>query len=146
MSVTMTNRRSDPRVLCGILARAALDHFQVQQDQDDEDPREVYFTNLIRVLEMYRYGALRSYNPQGILSRGVHATVRLPKGTDPMKAVEAALVRAHDEVFPGQDRTVVVATLRSTLEHIRDGHQPPPQDLQTARAFLEAFTRHLQTD
>ena len=119
MSVQSPNRSSNPRVMCGMLARATLERFE--KKDEPERFRNVYFYNLIRLLEMYRYDALHEHNPYGVLERKELPSVNFPSLQPGLEVVDHAFQTAHHELYPSMGKDELVTYLRDTLEKIRAG-------------------------
>lgn len=136
---------SDPRVVCGVLAREALKAFQHQAPPSDQSRHYVFFTNLIRLLELYRYDLFSDFRPRGILVRE-HSD--RPSGqaatAENMNAVRDALQAAHRQVFGNQSIEEVVEFLQAVLAAVRDGDDRPPADVAKVREFIESFGEHLK--
>ena len=119
MNVQSTLRRSNPRVMCSILAGAMLERFE--KKKEPEEFRNVYFDNLIRLLEMYRYDALHSHNPLGVLERLDLPSVDFPSAESGIEVIDAVFHAAHSALYPSLDKEQLVKHLREILEQIRSG-------------------------
>ena len=147
MLIDEREQRSDATVLYGILARAALERFDSPPGEGSE--RDVYFTNLIRLLEMYRYQTLKQIQMQGVLDVRPLGREMLGPEDDKTDLVEQALDSARLAIWPSESKEDVTTLLQSVLKKLRDlGAQSinEPEKLATTRRFLEEFQRQLQVE
>lgn len=144
MLVADNRRRSNPRVLYGILAESALE--QLKSESPEEDQLRAYFKNLIRLLEMYRYGSLRRPSPRAILDRRQSDLKSREREQLANADVEQALDAARQTVYGDLDKAQTVDLLKSVFEHlIRDELAAVEADaLSRATQFLEAFAAALR--
>ncbi len=142
MFIQSARRKSDPRAAAGILARAALKRFEIRDEPDRL--RNVYFTNLIRLLEMYKYDALRERNPQGILERREITDIDLAiADSEPgLEALDELLRAAHKKYYPKLDKKHLVDHLRTVLEQIQ--HQGPRSINAVELEKIQLFLAQLQ--
>lgn len=150
MLIAEREQRSDATVLYGILTRAALERFDSRPGE--ESGRDVYFTNLIRLLEMYRFQALKPIQTHGVLEVRALGPETLGPEDDKTDLVERALDSARLAVWPAESKEEVTTLLQSTLKVLRDlgvdkaGEIVEQEDLVTTRRFLEEFQRQLQVE
>lgn len=138
---------SDPKVVCGLLAREALKALQGQPQQPNQAPQHVFFTNLIRLLEIYRYDLFTDLRPKGVLVRQRSERSATQSVTaENMNAVRSALQAAHRQVFGQQSTEQVVEFLQGVLSAMKDGQHRSAEDLASVRSFIEAFSAHLKND
>jgi hypothetical protein len=139
MLVAEDRRRSNPRVLYGILAESALEQINARAPEDSS--RRAYLQNLIRLLEMYRYDSLRRPSPRAVLDRR-HTDLRsrererLANG-----AVERALDAARAATYEGFDKAQLAEHLKGIFVLLMKGESAavPQADIQRAKNFLRAF-------
>lgn len=143
MTIHSAQRSSDPRVLSGIMASAALERLKAEKHQDRT--RTIYFDSLIRLLEMYRYDAFSAPDPQGVLERTSFSGPELQPSYAGLDKVKEALSGAHLEVYPALSKEEAVNRLRGILESVRDdGIGAADQgELTDARRFFEEFIKRL---
>lgn len=138
---------SDPKVVCGLLAREALKAFSGQVAYTDEAPEYAFFTNLIRLLELYRYDLFAGLSPKGILVRQRAARRSTQNVADQnMSPVKTALELAHREIFGERPTEEVVEFLQRVLTAVRDGQPRSDDDVATVRRFIETFGSRLKDD
>lgn len=138
---------SDPKVVCGLLAREALKAFQDQPQQPDQAPQHVFFINLIRLLEIYRYDLFTDLRPKGVLVRQrPERSTAQSVAAENMSAVRSALQAAHRQVFGQRSTEEVVEFIQGVLSAMKEGHQRSAEDLAMVRSFIEAFSAHLKND
>lgn len=147
MAIHSARRQSDPRIVCGILAREVLaswpDH-QAGQPLESEDLK-VYLTNLIRLLEMYRYDSFALRESPGVLvlrsNRTAHA--RYAHRVERLELVKQAFDSATNDVFPDHDKAQVIAQVTNVLRAMHSGAEVDPNNKANARRFLESLRAHL---
>lgn len=140
MLASPSTLRSDPVVMCGLLARAALRAIEAPAEKDS---RDVFISTLIRLLEMYRFEALQERNPQGILDHRpmVADAIAMSAGTLPM--VDAAIGMALAAAYPDEETHSVAALLQGHLADLRDGRDIQAADQARVRRFIEALIEAL---
>jgi hypothetical protein len=141
MLVHPESQQSDPRVMCGIMARAALERFNGVAEE--QKVRDAYFFNLMRVLEMYRYDAFENHNVGGILERNEEIIIK--KDDNMLNAVVDALSSAHNSIYPQLNKEDFVEHFRSLLDQIRQKgiEEIDANELQNMRQFLQTFEEKL---
>jgi hypothetical protein len=144
MLVSESKRRSNPRVLYGILARSALERIADNTAHDKD--AIAYFRNLARLLEMYRFNSLRRTAPRAVLERRKADVKSLLRDRAENEAVERALSIAHESVYAGVDREELVQHLKGLLDQvsINGVAQVSATDLEKMRHFLSQFATALK--
>ena len=148
MLIGIEGRRSNLRVMYGILATSALARFDAARvHSGQQDMREVYFVNLIRLLEMYRYGTFYSPPPNGVLERKSLASNPLshPDTGNESKFVLGAIERAHASVS-NLPREQFVESMEAVFDalHRRAVDSLDAASITEARNFLTAFIAELR--
>jgi hypothetical protein len=145
MLVGEGSRRSNLRVLYGILAQSALKDFESEQPQAEH--RNAYLLNLIRLLEMYRYETLRQPSHRAVLDRRQSNRNEANREKLEAEAIEQALRTAHEAIYPNQSRAEVVERLKAIFYRvIRDQVGPESgEEIETAKRFLEALVAALRS-
>jgi hypothetical protein len=145
MLVADSRRRSDPRVLYGILAESALE--QLQSKSPEETERRAYLQNLIRLLEMYQYNSLRRPAPRAVLDRRKADLKSRERELAANVEVEHALDAARQAVYEGFERAQMVEHLKFVFGRLmrNEAADIEQADLQRVKAFLEAFAESLRT-
>jgi len=143
MAIHSLERRSDPRVVCGLLASSVLK--RLGHPGKDED-FAVFLRNLIRLLELYRFGTFSEHKHRGILQRGPLGANKSSDSfsSEAMSAVKDALEQAHKEVFGDQSSEYVANYLTGIFESLETGQHVEPDDLELARRFLEVLNVRIQ--
>src|SRR5580704_19237489 len=98
MLIGEESRQSNLRVMYGLLASTALARIDDSKRKEPQGAtRDVYFINLIRLLEMYRYGSFYSPPPYGVLETKPLDSNQLTKNDSGQEAelVLRAIERAH---------------------------------------------------
>jgi type II secretory pathway pseudopilin PulG len=141
-------RRSNLRVMYGILASTALARLNsAQEGEGRTSEREVYFLNLIRLLEMYRYGTFYSPPPNGVLESKPLTTNQLSQGNAGpesemvLKAIQAAHASVSD--LP-RDRFVDFLEVVFDALHRSAAASLDKDSVKKARDFLTCFVAELR--
>jgi hypothetical protein len=142
MLVTDHSRRSNPRVLYGMLAESALEQLNVDSAETTE--RRAYFENLIRLLDMYRYDSLRRASHRAVLDRRKTDLKSLQREQSANVAVEKALDSAREAAFQGMDRAQVVDQLKAIFVGLMQDQPVDGDALTRAKTFLEVFAASLR--
>jgi hypothetical protein len=105
-----------------------------------------YFRNLSRLLEMYRFDALRRTAPRAVLDRRKADVRTLLRERADNDAVERALTAAHQSVYAGVEREEFVRHLKGLFELVskQGTTEIPAADLQRLRRFLSHFAAALK--
>jgi hypothetical protein len=136
----MRSRRSNLRVLYGILAKSALENF----DATEQSNRRIYFLNLIRLLEMYRFDSLKRTSPRAVLDRRQTDVRVLRQERSDTSAVERALHSAHLAVFPDLSKDAFVARLKGLFNRVVNSDSALSHaELRQAQRFLEELSKAL---
>jgi len=144
-------KRDDSRTVYRILAQQAvifLDHPKPGTES------KILFTNLVRLLERYRYDAFSDDMSPGILR--VLRSEEDPKHTDygiagrkPSLDVIPALETAHHRVYDALSKEALVQVLQSLLSKVVTATALPEdadsrQDLAKARRFFVTLSEELK--
>lgn len=140
-------RQSNLRVMYGILASTALSRLDsAQEGESAQSERDVYFVNLIRLLEMYRYGTFYSPPPNGVLETKPLASNQLSRSDTELESelVLRAIERAHASVsdLPREQFVELMETVFSALHHAA-ASSVEVASVKTARDFLTRFVAEL---
>jgi len=140
MSIHSVPTSSDPRVVCGLLAKEVLATID-RRDDDDESA----FINFVRLLDVYRHDAFRGRKPRGVLERSARGPRRAPQKPDTLPRVKAALAAAHEEVFGAASKADVAAFVIRVLEQCYKQGSPQPDrtELRTTKRFIETLIENL---
>jgi len=141
--VAESSRRSNLRVLYGILAQSALEQFVEPRTHDVE--RTASFLNLIRLLDMYQYGSFQRTSPRAVLDRRQIDLKELKHTHTESLAIEAAMQAAHDAVYPTLSRAQLVESLKLLFSRVskNEFHALSSGELKLAQKFLKEFTKAL---
>jgi hypothetical protein len=144
MLVTESRRRSNPRVLYGILAQSALE--QLGERPAAEDIRRAYLQNVVRLLEMYRFETLRRTTPRAVLDRSQVSSNSLRREREENELVANALESAHQRVYPDLTRDELVLHLKGLFSQLyrEELHNLTREEMRKARSFLESFAAALR--
>ncbi len=143
MTIRSISSRGDPRVVCGLLAKEVLTTLEAQRLEAEDE----FLINLIRLLDMYRYGTFKTRHPRGVLDRRPIKKRNLLKRPDSMPRVQESLRAAHHAVFGVQKTEDEVSVLLTDiLEKCRPNapKEPTQEELISIRNFLEAFLHNLE--
>ena len=144
MLIPEGNRRSNLRVLYGILAQSALQ--QIDAHEAHAERQAAYFQNLIRLLEMYRYGRLARPSPRAVLDRRQSDIRQLKRDRLDAEAVEAAIRTAHENAYPNVPKDEVVERLVTLFARLSRNELPgvPGDEINAAKRFLEELATALR--
>ncbi len=147
MPVHSLEKRNDPRIVCGLLAREVLKNFG---EPGKDEKRSVFYNNLKRLLQMYRFDTFMSHKPRGVLKRSPISNAKLIRGErkNAMSDVRTALEAAHNEIFGDELNTVqVVDFLTNVLDAMSSGdiQNLDHNDIEKARLFFKALENNIHT-
>lgn len=142
MLIAESRRRSNPRVLYGILAESALEQFD--DNSTDSENRRAYFQNLIRLLEMYRYNTLRRTAPRAVLDRRQTDLKALKRDRADNESVEQALSSAHRTVYANLEKDELLQHFKDLFGRISRQAPVSAEELAKARQFLEVLAQALR--
>jgi hypothetical protein len=148
MLIGNEGRQSNLRVMYGMLASSALAKFDAQRPAKGEiDVRDVYFINLIRMLEMYRYGRFYSPPPNGVLETAPLMENPLAQTDEESESqfVLAAIAKAHASVSK-LPREKFVESMEGVFQAVyrRDFQSLDAKRIFEAKAFLTHFVAELR--
>lgn len=142
MLVAESTRRSRLSVLYGILAQSALSQFDTNPP---ETRRTAYFQNLIKLLEMYRYGTLRQPSHRAVLDRRETTKREFEQEKLEAEVVERALKAAHKVAYETMSKEQMVEHLKQLFLQITQEHFTfAASDIRQAKLFLETFAKALR--
>jgi hypothetical protein len=143
--VTEARRRSNPRVLYGILAESVLE--QLAEKTMPEAERRAYLQNLVRLLEMYRYNTLRRTSPRAVLDRRQTDIESLKRDRAENQAVESAIFTAHQQVYAHLDKHQLVEHLKALFGRLSRNELGAisPEEMLNVKRFLEALMQALRS-
>lgn len=138
--------RSDPRVLCGIMANQFLKELTVAPTRPDTSV-SICLVNLMRLVDMYRHAVMRSIpEPIGILQReqaDVHDWTSPEQ--DPLQDLEKAMEAAQREVFGADSSREDAATrVRNVLRLRLDGKLAADHEYQQTQRFFQVLLAQLR--
>lgn len=139
--------RSDPRVLCGILANQFLRDLNPAPASEPDDAATICLVNLMRLLDLYRHEVMTSIpEPTGILQREPEDTADWTSlGEDPFTDLERAMLSAQNAVFGADSSRNDAATrLRDVLRQRLTGEAPNIDAAQQAQRFFEVLLEQLR--
>lgn len=142
MFVAESSRRSNLRVLYGILAQSALEQFNARTE---ETHRDVYFQNFVRLLEMYRHKSLRRPSPRAVLDRRASSVQELRRKKKEADAIDDALEHARQTVYGELSREQLVDHLKTLFSDVMKDRPVARGDVRLAKRFLEVFAESLRT-
>lgn len=144
MSIYTSKRESDPSVMSGILATAALERLD-KREKDDRIKR-AYLDSLMWLLDMYRFDAFSAPEPQGILERVPLSEPGFQPPESGLQRVKNALVAAHQAAYPGLSRDQVVEEIKRAFLCVLENHgleEDDDQSIERARRFFSTFKEAL---
>lgn len=144
MSIYTAKRESDPSVMSGILATAALERLD-KREKDDRIKR-AYLDSLMWLLDMYRFDAFSTPEPQGILERVPLSEPGIQPPESGLQRVKNALVAAHQAAYPDLSKDQVVAELKRVFLRVLENHGlevGDDQSIEKARRFFSTFKEAL---
>ncbi len=139
--------RSDPRVLCGILANQFLRDLNPAPVSKPDDAGTVCLVNLMRLLDLYRHEVMTSIpEPAGILQREPLETTGWSRLTeDPFTDLERAMLSAQNTVFGEHSTRDDAATqLRKVLRQRLAGKAPNTDAAKQTERFFEELLKQLK--
>lgn len=139
--------RSDPRVLCGILANQFLRDFDSATASKPDDAGTVCLVNLMRLLDLYRLEVMTSVpEPAGILQREPLKTTDWSElAEDPFMDLEKAMQSAQNAVFgQGLTRDEVAVKLSNVLRQRLAGKEPNTDAVQKTQQFFQELLKQLK--
>ena len=141
-------RRSNLSVMYGILASSALAKLNsAQEGEGRTSGRDVYFLNLIRLLEMYRYSTFYSPPPNGVLESRPLITNQLSQGNTGSESemVLNAIQAAHASVsdLPREQFVECLEVIFNAL-HLSAAASLDKDSVKKARDFLTCFVAELR--
>lgn len=137
--------RSDPRVLCGILADQFVTEVSPAQQLDDD--ATICLVNLMRLLDMYRHEVMQSIpEPTGILEREpVEFVDWIDPQDDPLQHLDAAMSFAQSQAFPADtSRTAAATSIQTVLRLKLAGKTVPADQSQQTQKFFEVLIDKLR--
>lgn len=147
MTFPIPQGRSDPRVLCGMLAEQALTELAPAQLKRAPDTvAAVCLMNLMRVLERYRHGVMHAVaQPVGILEGVEDEPLNwLAAEEDPMVSLDGLLLAAQQSAYPGSNKEEVVTKVRSVLRRRLTGRKINATEAGDATKFLQALIDQIE--
>lgn len=144
MALHSTNKRSDPKVVSGLLANEVLHRLANNQPEESR----VFFDNFIRILEKYRYGSFIDLKPRGILDKRTDHKSRAESRNKnkSLDEIKNALNLAHQQVFNNKSKDEVVDYLKNVLKAVRDNQFDTVQieDLDNTKDFIRIFCENVK--
>ncbi len=144
MSIYTEKRESDPRVMSGILATAALE--RLDKGQKEDRIKRAYLDSLLWLLDMYRYDAFSAPEPQGVLQQTPLSEPAFQPPESGLQRVKTALVTAHKAAYSDFSKDAVVEELKRVFQFVMEdrGHDADnDQSIKKARTFFSAFIEAL---
>src|SRR5687767_6423784 len=102
MLTTPSPFKSDPRVMCGLIASTSLR--LIEKKPTEASSRQVFEATLLRLLEIYEHDAFRHGPRRSILTRTPMGEASIGKRADVSNDVRAAIQGAHKKMYPGVPR------------------------------------------
>jgi hypothetical protein len=133
---------SDPKAMCGIIAKTALSVMNTPNSPASEAVEATW----LRILDMYKYGAFRhTGTPRGMFD--FEPLVRQPalEGRDSGMDLQKAIGLVHKEMEPDRTGEEFVASIADAVRAcFGAGHGAPLQSQrEQMRRFLELFRSSL---
>ncbi|MCG7974903.1 MAG: hypothetical protein JAZ16_07595 [Candidatus Thiodiazotropha taylori] len=147
MTIHSTGNRSDPRVVCGLLAREVLENLEGLQQKKKTEHYEIFLLNFLRLMEQYRFDKFSHREPHGILERSSKRTFK--KRNELMqrelKEVKNALFAAQQSAFDDLPTDQVINIVKSVINDVKDDDLTSisADDLNKTRDFLRSLEEHL---
>ncbi|HEY1771911.1 MAG TPA: hypothetical protein VGH91_01815 [Gammaproteobacteria bacterium] len=138
------SRKSDPRVLYGILAQEALN--RLAHSEAPKDAWETYYASLLQLLDMYCYDSFEESQSSGVLAPQRSLLETLDNDTQELRQIALAMESAHHQAFPKETREQVVLLLRNVLKIVYSSQSQEELSLESvtsARKFFQEFLRKI---
>lgn len=150
MPIWKSEARSDPRLLCKLIALTTLEQLDAPQDPNNQDTSQLYAASLLRVLNAYRFGL-----PEVTPHKGVAEFTPFDQAEDDvwsedsghsevMSAIERARKRLSPKQTPDSYATMLSTALKGTFGLSNDS--ATSDSVRALRLFLSQFSSELRPD
>jgi hypothetical protein len=142
MTIAERSQTSDLRVVYGLLANSALKEL----DHPANSTSEVYFVNLVRLLDMYKHGKFSGHRPHGVLESKPLRQYSLVNRDRGEKDVRHALDVARRHADPSSETEPFVSSLRETLLTLARGNSKSvsTESISLLKRFITKLAEELR--
>lgn len=143
MPIAERSQASDLRVVYGLLANSALKEL----DHPATSTSEVYFVNLVRLLDMYKHGKFSGQRPHGVLESKPLRQYSLVNRDRGEQEVRHALDAARLHADPASQTEQFVSGLREVLLSLARGNSKSvtEESISMLRKFVTKLAEELRT-
>lgn len=144
MLTTPSPTKSDPRVMCGLIANTSL---KLIDKRPEDSSSRVFESTLLRLLDIYQYDAFQHRTRRAILARAGADRTDFRNEPDHESAVRDAIAAAHKAMFPKHDRAqfceLIAADVRACFNDGSSRGRQLAKHKAQLRRFLTLVRDHL---